>query len=238
MLGCYQQLAARPSYQDSLKILEADIHHANLLAASIPRGKGGSFIEMKLVFSELAPILMCLLQWMDFSSSCLFSTHFNFFHVTVHQVCSDGRSKISSSARKATVGEFYNVILPSLKRLHADSLNIDTARDQRHKTNLERDDECGICLEPRPKIVVPNCCHAMCINCYRDWNARSESCPFCRGSIKRVNSEDLWVLTCTSEVVDTRTALREDILRFYLFVNNLPEDIPDALFVIYNEYLF
>lgn len=69
-------------------------------------------------------------------------------------------------------------------------------------------------------------------------NTRSESCPFCRGSLKRVNSEDLWVLTCGSDVVDTQTALKEDVLRFYLFINSLPKDIPDALFIMYYEYLF
>lgn len=35
--------------------------------------------------------------------------------------------------------------------------------------DMEREDECGICLEPCSKMVLPNCCHAMCINCYRDW---------------------------------------------------------------------
>ena len=35
--------------------------------------------------------------------------------------------------------------------------------------DLEREDECGICLEPCTKMVLPNCCHEMCINCYRDW---------------------------------------------------------------------
>lgn len=69
-------------------------------------------------------------------------------------------------------------------------------------------------------------------------NTRSESCPFCRGSLKRVNSEDLWVLTCGNDVVDTETALKDDVLRFFLFINNLPKDIPDALFVMYYEYLF
>ncbi|KAK7266272.1 hypothetical protein RIF29_18914 [Crotalaria pallida] len=33
--------------------------------------------------------------------------------------------------------------------------------------DLEREDECGICLEPCTKVVLPNCCHAMCIKCYR-----------------------------------------------------------------------
>lgn len=36
--------------------------------------------------------------------------------------------------------------------------------------NMDREeDECGICLEPCTRMVLPNCCHAMCINCYHDW---------------------------------------------------------------------
>lgn len=69
-------------------------------------------------------------------------------------------------------------------------------------------------------------------------NTRSESCPFCRGTLKRVNSGDLWVLTCSNDVVDTRTVLKEDISQFYLFINSLPMDIPDALFLMYYEFLF
>lgn len=38
--------------------------------------------------------------------------------------------------------------------------------------DLEREDECGICLEPCTKMVLPNCCHAMCIHCYHDWYER------------------------------------------------------------------
>ncbi|KAM6570202.1 hypothetical protein CsatB_018187 [Cannabis sativa] len=255
MLGCYQQLAARPSYQDSLKILEADIHHANMLAASIPRGKGGKYLQMKLVYSELAPIFVFLLQWMDCSCSCLLSSYLNLFHVVVHKMRSDGRPNITSYGRKASISEFYAVILPSLHRLHSDSsefeitqeksLNSEIAIRKRYEekrkrldADSDREDECGICLEPCTKMVLPNCCHAMCINCYRDWNTRSESCPFCRGSIKRVNSEDLWVLTSGNDVVDTETALKDDALRFFLFINSLPKDIPDALFVMYYEYLF
>jgi hypothetical protein len=33
----------------------------------------------------------------------------------------------------------------------------------------DREDECGICLETCTKMVLPNCNHTMCINCYRDW---------------------------------------------------------------------
>ena len=68
-------------------------------------------------------------------------------------------------------------------------------------------------------------------------NIKSESCPFCRGSLKRVNSEDLWVLTCNDDVVDNKTVFKEDLLHFYLYINSLPKDYPDALFLVYYEYL-
>lgn len=147
------------------------------------------------------------------------------------------------------------VILPSLERLHInfadlpnDSLWYPNPKAITKKydiegsrfvssIDLEREDECGICLEPCTKMVLPNCCHAMCIKCYRNWNTKSESCPFCRGSIKRVNSEDLWVLMCDEDVVDPETVTKEDLLRFYLHINSLPKDYPEAVFLVYNEYL-
>ncbi|CAI9112997.1 OLC1v1013515C1 [Oldenlandia corymbosa var. corymbosa] len=101
----------------------------------------------------------------------------------------------------------------------------------------DREDECGICLEPCTRMVLPDCCHAMCINCYHDWSLRSASCPFCRGSLKRVNSGDLWVLTCDKEVADRESLVKEDMLRFHLYINSLPKDTPDALFLVYYEYL-
>ncbi|KAL7171681.1 hypothetical protein ACSBR2_036354 [Camellia fascicularis] len=89
--------------------------------------------------------------------------------------------------------------------------------------------ECGICLEPCTKMVLPNCCHAM--------NMSSESCPFCCGSIKRVKSRDLWVLTCSDDVVDTKTVSTEDLLCFYHYISSLPKDSPEAFFLIQYEYL-
>ncbi|XP_021286565.1 RING-H2 finger protein ATL47-like [Herrania umbratica] len=250
----YFELSASSSYQDYLKVLEADVQHANMLAASIPRAKGGACLQMKLVYNHLAPIFLFFLQWLDCSCSCLLSSYVNLFHIVVYQVCSDGRSSTSSCRRKATIREFYSVILPSLQRLHGDLSELDVTpgedhcfemvvrkklEDKRKVTDmeLEREDECGICLEPCNKIVLPNCCHAMCINCYRDWSIRSESCPFCRGSLKRVTSGDLWVLTRSTEVVETQTVLKEDMLRLHLYINRLPKDMPDALFLMYYEYL-
>ncbi|KAF5741130.1 RING/U-box superfamily protein [Tripterygium wilfordii] len=249
----YYQLA-KSSYQDSLKVLEADIQHANSLAAAIPKGKGGARLEMKLVYNHLAALYLFLLQWMDCSCICLLPRYLNLFHILVYKVYSDDRPKLSTCGRKATMKEFYGIILPSLQRLHGNLGESDDLEEGHPGTNSfnkkivernnrivdidwEREDECGICLEPCSKIVLPNCCHAMCIKCYRNWNIKSESCPFCRGSLKRVNSEDLWVLTCNGDVVDTKTVSKEDLLRFYLYINSLPKDYPDALFFVDYEYL-
>jgi len=35
--------------------------------------------------------------------------------------------------------------------------------------DAEREEECGICMEMNSKIVLPNCSHAMCMKCYREW---------------------------------------------------------------------
>ncbi|KAH7834774.1 hypothetical protein Vadar_019640 [Vaccinium darrowii] len=243
----------RFSHQDSLKILEADIQHANALASAIPRAKGGARLQMKLVYNHLAPILLFLLQWMDCSCTCLLPRYLNLFHVLVYKVYTDGKPKISRHGRKATIRDFY-VILPSLQRLQGDLVEWDDSNEEnpgtevigkaRHESSkgfsnadLEREDECGICLEPCTKMVLPNCCHEMCINCYRDWNTKSESCPFCRGSIKRVKSRDLWVLTCSDDVVDPETVSREDLLHFYLYINSLPKDSSEAVFLMHYEYL-
>lgn len=81
------------------------------------------------------------------------------------------------------------VILPSLQRLQGNfdqEMNEDYSggkhlalkplgkkklrEDSRFsEIKLEREDECGICLEPCTKIVLPNCCHSMCSKCYRNW---------------------------------------------------------------------
>ncbi|KAL6969336.1 hypothetical protein U1Q18_029052 [Sarracenia purpurea var. burkii] len=209
---------------------------------------------MKLVYNHLAPLFLYLLQWMDCSCTCLLPRYLNLFHVLVYKVYTDRRPSISKHGRQANIRDFYAVILPSLQRLHGDLVESNNSNDEhpdmeiidKNRTECgsgfsnvetEREDECGICLEPCTKMVLPNCCHEMCINCYRDWNTRSESCPFCRGSIKRVKSRDLWVLTCGDDVVDTETVFREDLLRFYLYINGLPKDSSEGLLLMHYEHL-
>lgn len=248
----YYQLG-RSSYQDLLKELEADIQHANALVAAIPKPKKGVCLHMKLVYNQLSPLFYLLLQWLDSSCSCFFPLYFNLFHILIYEVYPDGRTHLSTQGNKATVREFYAIILPSLTRLHNDLVERESSSHLTNKNdekeNLleygglqnaidqEREEECEICLVPTTKMVLPGCCHAMCINCYRNWNTRSESCPFCRRGLKRVKSEDLWVLTSDSEVIDTETVSREELSRFYLYIQSLPKDRTEAPFWVYYDYL-
>ncbi|KAK3433118.1 hypothetical protein EUGRSUZ_D00636 [Eucalyptus grandis] len=107
----------------------------------------------------------------------------------------------------------------------------------RSDVDAEREDECGICMELNSKIVLPNCNHAMCLKCYHDWRMISQSCPFCRDSLKRVDSGDLWVLTDTRDIVDMQTVTRENLRRLFIYIEKLPLIIPEALFDTYDSHL-
>ncbi|BBG93970.1 RING/U-box superfamily protein [Prunus dulcis] len=135
-------------------------------------------------------------------------------------VYTDGRPTISTHGRKATIRDFYSVILPSLQRLHGDLGELDDAKEGYPS------------MESSGKKMIRGDGSLVNAELEREEeNRKSESCPFCRGNIKRVNSQDLWVLTCNEDVVDTETVSKEDLLRFYLYINSLPKDYPDALFL-------
>ncbi|KAI4998653.1 hypothetical protein ZWY2020_053995 [Hordeum vulgare] len=66
---------------------------------------------------------------------------------------------------------------------------------------------------------------------------RSQSCPFCRGSLKRVQSRDLWVLTGDDDVIDPVTLEKENVRHFHSFIDSLPLIVPDNLLLVYYDYL-
>lgn len=209
---------------------------------------------MKLSYSHFAPFVLFLIEWLDYSCIDTLPSYLGLLHVLVYKVYVDGIPTMSSKERRATLREFYAVIYPSLKQLEGDlielteddnkqtrcceSMSRASIKDKKKipQNKPERDDECGICLETCPKMVLPNCGHSMCISCFRDWNVRSQSCPFCRDSLKRVSSGDLWVLTGESDAVDTITLAKENLLSFYLYIENLPFVVTDNHLFLY-DYL-
>ncbi|XP_042497148.1 E3 ubiquitin-protein ligase AIRP2-like [Macadamia integrifolia] len=250
----WQTQRSRSSYRESIKTLEADVQHANNLAASLPRDYGGGSLQMRLSFSPFAPILVFLIEWMDCSCTDTLPSYLGLLHIIIDKVYVDGMTSRSSKERETTIKEFYSVIYPTLRQLEVELTELvdkneraeclemsgrKRGEEMRKLSNedTEREDECGICMEACTKIVLPNCSHTMCISCFREWNLQSLSCPFCRVSLARVDSNDLWVLTGYEDVVDTETLAEENLRRFYLYVDHLPPVMPETLFFVYDNMI-
>ncbi|KAK6242204.1 hypothetical protein QQP08_007684 [Theobroma cacao] len=239
-----QKQPNKSSFKESLKALEADIQHANILAAALPRDYGGNCYQMRLSYSPFAPFILFLIEWMDYSCTNTLPSYLGLFHILVFKAYVDGIPALSSKERKATQREFYAVIYPLLRQLGDEFIKLEDNKknqctevlsrkrveDRKRVSNkdLERDDECGICMENCTKMVLPNCGHALCISCFHDWNVRSQSCPFCRGSLKRVSSKDLWVLTSGNDIIDMVTLAKENLRRLYLYMEKLPFVMPET----------
>uniref|UniRef100_A0A0D3GPJ4 RING-type domain-containing protein n=1 Tax=Oryza barthii TaxID=65489 RepID=A0A0D3GPJ4_9ORYZ len=203
-----------------LKALEADIHHANTIS--------------------LAPFFLYLIQWLDCGCCYALPSYLGLFHILICKVYADGDSSVSTYERRASLREFYAIIYPILQQLEGSLIERDLKGKGRCKDmvsrkrledwrklcnkDVEREDECGICMETCTKMVLPNCSHAMCIKCYRD-------------CLKRIRSRDLWVLTNYNDVVDPVTLERENVRHFYSYIDSLPLILPDNIFFYYDYLL-
>ncbi|RWV86019.1 hypothetical protein BHE74_00045878 [Ensete ventricosum] len=68
-------------------------------------------------------------------------------------------------------------------------------------------------------------------------HSRSQSCPFCRDSLKRVNSSDLWILTDRRDVVDMATVVKENLRRLFMYIEKLPLVMPDSVLDVYDSHV-
>ncbi|KAI4324467.1 hypothetical protein MLD38_029955 [Melastoma candidum] len=234
----------RKSFKDSLKALEADIQLANTLASDHPQEYDGGCLQMRLAYSPAAHLLLFLIQWTD----CHFAGSLGLLRILIYKAYVDGKTTMSIQERRASIKEFYGIIFPTLLQLHK-GISDAEERKQRElcaakykklnecdrgkqvEIDSERDEECGICMEICSKIVLPLCLHSMCMKCYRSWRTRSQSCPFCRDSLKRVNSTDLWIYTSRFEIVDQGSIAMENMRTLIMFVGTLPLAVPDATHV-------
>ncbi|KAJ0968955.1 hypothetical protein J5N97_021832 [Dioscorea zingiberensis] len=240
----------RKSFKDSLKVLEADIQHANTLASDFPSECDGACLQMRMSYSPAAHLLLFLVQWTD----CSLAGALGLLRILIYKVYVDGTTTMSTHERKASIREFYAVIFPSLLQLQKGITDMEDKKqkaicteryrrtdddDRKYfsEVDFEREEECGICMEINSKIVLPNCSHAMCMKCYREWNNRSQSCPFCRDSLKRVNSADLWVYTDCKDIVDMTTVTRENLRRLFMYIDKLPLVIPGTVFDAYDSHV-
>ncbi|RAL43313.1 hypothetical protein DM860_012454 [Cuscuta australis] len=227
------------SFKDSIKALEADIQLANTMALGYRREVDGACIQMRLSYSPAAQFCLFLIQWFD----CKVAGALGLLQVLVYMAYVDGKTSMYIKERRASIKEFYEIIFPSLqiqrgitdfeeiKQKEICSLRYSTkTKGKLSEVEMEREAECGICLEPNSKVVLPDCWHSLCLKCYQDWRSRSVSCPFCRSSLRRVNSGDLWVCVEKSDSVELPEILKEDWQRLYRYIEKLPVVIPEPQF--------
>ncbi|KAI7736248.1 hypothetical protein M8C21_022698 [Ambrosia artemisiifolia] len=234
----------RTSFKDSLKVLEADIQHANTLASDLRREYDGACVQMRMSYSAAAQFLLFFVQWSD----CHLAGALGLLRILIYKVYVDGTTTMSTHERKASIREFYGIIYPSLMQLQSGVTNSedrkqkkicheryskqddDNADDERRSSDLdiESEEECGICMEANDKLVLPKCTHAMCSNCYNDWRTRSLSCPFCRVSLKKTDPGELWVYVNRKEVTDMATITWGDLKRFFTYIDKLPFVAPNS----------
>lgn len=72
----------------------------------------------------------------------------------------------------------------------------------------------------------------VCMVFYR--RIRSQSCPFCRDSLKRVDSGDLWIYTSKNDIVDLASISRDNMKRLFMYIEKLPLIVPDPKIVSYD----
>ncbi|KAL6503245.1 E3 ubiquitin-protein ligase airp2 [Orobanche hederae] len=172
----------KKSFKDSLKALEADIQHANTLASDYSKGYDGACLQMRLSYSPCAHIFLFVVQWAD----CHLAGALGLIRILIYKAYKDGKTTMFVHERKASLRQFYGVIFPSLLQLHKGITDIDETkqrkicdskyrrRDEMDKgkqlseTEIEREEECGICMEMNTKVVLPTCSHSLCMNCYKN----------------------------------------------------------------------
>ncbi|KAL9254458.1 E3 ubiquitin-protein ligase AIRP2-like protein [Drosera capensis] len=164
----------RKSFKDSLKALEADIQHANTLASEFSREYDGACLQLRMSYSPAAHFFLFLVQWTD----CHLAGILGLLRILIYKVYVDGSTTMSTHERKATIREFYAVIYPSLLQLQGGVSDSEERKQKEivmeryHKkdeeegkpqtdVDIEREEECGICMEPNSKILLPNCNHAL-----------------------------------------------------------------------------
>ncbi|KAL5226121.1 hypothetical protein ABZP36_012760 [Zizania latifolia] len=165
----------RRRFQDSVKALEADIEHANELASQFLRDYDGAVIQMRMAYSAVAHFLV---QWTD----CKLAGALGLLKIMIFKVYGDGTRALPEWEREASIRQFYGIIFPSLLQLTSGITELDERKQRRlcvkkfrkaeekvSEVDLERELECGICLEVNPKIVLPDCAHSLCMRCFEDW---------------------------------------------------------------------
>ncbi|KAH0462818.1 hypothetical protein IEQ34_010393 [Dendrobium chrysotoxum] len=166
--------------KDSLKVLEADIYHANTLFRASESPCNGTCMQIRISYSPAATFFLFLAQWTD----CSLAEALGLMRISIY---------------KCLASYFPTAyIFPTLMQLRRKITGMEDQNkktiprdddDQMHLsvTDAEREEECGICMLQNSN------------------KAKSEWCPFCRSSLLEVVADELWVFIERRDIVDLTT---------------------------------
>lgn len=109
-----------------------------------------------------------------------------------------------------------------------------------HLSNATCDQPCTVNLTMITYTVLPVPCLFPLIFFFsfsHCRSSRSQSCPFCRDSLKTVDSSDLWIYVDGGDVIDQGTVYRENLRRLFLYINKLPLITPDIIFDVHDFHV-
>lgn len=95
----------------------------------------------------------------------------------------------------------------SLKHLTATMLFEEV--DQLASPPGERLNECCICLERTPDVMLP-CAHSYCLPCIEQWNVNNKTCPICRETLD--STDDTWVISEAPESQEISQAICNSLM--------------------------
>ncbi|GFQ05011.1 hypothetical protein PHJA_002645200, partial [Phtheirospermum japonicum] len=191
---------------------------------------------LKNNYSPCAHIFLFFVQWTD---SHLVGA-LGLIRILIYKAYEDGKTTMSIHERKASIKEFYDAEERKQREICAEKYKRryeTTDKGKMSEIEIEREEECGICMEMNTKVVLPTCNHSLCMKCYKDWRSRSQSCPFCRDSLKRVKSGELWIYTSECDVIDLSAFARENIKRLFIYIDKLPLIVPDGMLFSYDPHI-
>ncbi|KAL8215200.1 hypothetical protein R6Q57_004649 [Mikania cordata] len=223
----------RKNYKDSLKSLEADIQHANTLALNSIKDDDESYLQLRLYFSPSVDLFSRLFSWAD----CRIAGALGLISVFIYTMQATSKTTMLVHERKASMRQFYGFIFPSIMQLQSGVTDLEEEKQKEillknysrndrfglSDADVERETECGICMETNKKLVVlPSCNHSICLKCYLDWRKRSRSCPFCRENLNGMKLTDFWIYVEASDIIDLDVILKENTKRLFKYIEKLP----------------
>ncbi|KAL8161842.1 LOW QUALITY PROTEIN: hypothetical protein V2J09_013331, partial [Rumex salicifolius] len=161
-------LHKRPTFsfhQHFWRLHRRSSRHSPISAASdFPRDYDGACLQMRLSYSPCAHLFLFL--WTD----CNLAGALGLLRILIYEAYDSGNTTLSIYERKAVRG-ITEIEDRKQREVCATKFKRQDGMDKGKLTEVEqeREEECGICMEVTTKFVLPNCSHALCIKCYRNW---------------------------------------------------------------------